>query len=55
MTVMHMGQVGGTAAALAVKNGVTPKDLNVKTLQQKLLEDGFYLGDCARLKALDLA
>ena len=54
MTVMHMGQAGGTAAALTVKNGVTPKELNVKMLQQKLLQDGFYLGDNARLKELGL-
>ena len=55
MTVMHMGQAGGTAAALAVKNGVTPRELNVKTLQQKLLYDSFYLGDHERLKELGLA
>jgi len=54
MMVMHMGQAGGTAAALAVKNGVTPKELNVKMLQQKLLHDGFCLGDDARLKELGL-
>jgi len=54
MMVMHMGQAGGTAAALAVKSGVIPRELNVRLLQQKLLHDGFYLGDSARLKELGL-
>jgi len=54
MLVMHVGQVGGTAAALAVRNGVQPRELEVKLLQKKLLEDGFYLGDADRLKELGL-
>jgi len=53
--VMHMGQAGGTAAALAVKNHVTPRELNVKELQETLLDEGFYPGDRARLKELGLA
>ena len=52
---MHNGQVGGTAAALAVKSAATPRELDVKTLQKKLLDDGFRLGDDARLKGLGLA
>jgi hypothetical protein len=52
--VQHMGQVGGIAAALAAKQGTTPRKLNVKQLQRKLLEAGFYLGDEARLKQLGL-
>ena len=55
MMVMHMGQAGGTAAALAIKSGVTPRELSVPLLQQQLLCDGFYLGDRARLKELGLA
>ena len=54
MLVMHVGQVGGTAAALAVRNGVQPRALEVQLLQRKLLEDGFYLGDAVRLKQLGL-
>jgi len=52
MTVMHRGQAGGTAAALAIKNGVPPRELSVKLLRKKLLHDGFYLGDSARFKEL---
>jgi len=33
------GQAAGTAAALAVKNKIAPKHLNVKLLQKKLQED----------------
>ena len=54
MMVMHQGQVGGTAAALTVKQGVLPRELDVKVLQQALLDEGFYLGDEARLDELGL-
>ncbi|NWG14965.1 MAG: FAD-dependent oxidoreductase [Acidobacteria bacterium] len=54
MAVQHMGQAGGTAAALAIKNRVEVRSLNVKELQRKLLEAGFYLGDESRLKELRL-
>ena len=53
--VQHMGQVGGIAAALAAKQGISPRRVNVKELQRKLLSAGFYLGDKARLKDLGLA
>lgn len=52
--VKHMGEAAGTAAALAVKDGVSPRQLDVKKLQRKLLEAGFYLGDETRLKELGL-
>ena len=52
--VRHMGQVGGMAAALAVQRGIRPRDLDVKELQKRLLGEGFYLGDGARLKKLEL-
>ena len=54
MMVMHMGQAGGAAAALAVRDGVSPRELNVRGLQEKLLHEGFYLGDGARLRELGL-
>ena len=54
MMVMHQGQVGGTAAALTEKQGVTPRQLDVKVLQQALVDEGFYLGDEARLDELGL-
>ena len=53
--VMHVGQVGGTAAALAAKNNVLPRELDIKTLQKQLLADGYHLGDDARLAELGLA
>ncbi len=52
--VMYMGQAGGTAAAMAVKSGIEPRKLDVKQLQRKLLDAGFYLGDDARLAELGL-
>jgi ribulose 1,5-bisphosphate synthetase/thiazole synthase len=53
--VQHMGEAGGTAAALAAKSGVTPRRLDVKAFQKELLAAGYYLGDAQRLKALALA
>ncbi len=38
-----MGEAAGTAAALAVKAGVTPRDVDVKTLQRQLLKQGGLL------------
>jgi hypothetical protein len=53
--VQHMGQAAGIAASLAVKHSVSPRSIDVKALQRKLLEAGFHLGDPARLKQLGLA
>lgn len=39
-----MGQAAGTAAALAVKAGVQPRDIDVSELQRQLLADRVYLG-----------
>jgi hypothetical protein len=52
---MHMGQAGGNAATLAARQGISPRQLEVKELQRKLVEAGFYLGDKARLRELGLA
>jgi len=54
MAAKVMGQACGTAAALAARQGVSPKEVDVKQLQRLLLEAGFYLGDEARLKELGL-
>ena len=54
MAVMHMGEVGGTAAALATESGKSPRDIDTKELQRRLLEAGYYLGDRERLKELGL-
>lgn len=52
--MMSLGQAAGMAAALAVRQGVTPRKVDVKQLQMALLEEGFYLGDEARLAELGL-
>lgn len=52
--VQHMGEAGGIAAALAARAGVTPRKLDVRKLQAKLVEAGYYLGDKSRLQALAL-
>lgn len=52
--VMYMGQAGGTAAAMAARQGIEPRKLDVKQLQHKLLDAGFFLGDQERLTQLGL-
>lgn len=37
---INMGQAAGIAAALAVKHGISPRDISVSELQQLLLENG---------------
>ena len=41
---MAMGQAAGTAAALAVKSGVSPRKVDVGALVAKLKLDGVWLG-----------
>jgi hypothetical protein len=52
--VMHMGEAGGTAAALAVQNHSTPRGLDVRLLQKALVQVGYNLGDLPRLRELGL-
>ncbi|MFC1715428.1 FAD-dependent oxidoreductase [Candidatus Poribacteria bacterium] len=40
LVCMRMGQVAGTAAALAVKTAAMPREINIPDLKQKLLEAG---------------
>ena len=40
---MGMGQAAGTAAALAVKQGVTPRALDAQALRRRLREDKAFL------------
>ena len=54
MGVMHMGQACGAAAALSARHNCRPRDLDIRALQGHLLDEGFFLGDRARLKALGL-
>ena len=39
-----MGQAIGTAAALSMKKGVSPRNLDVSLLQQELVKAGAFLG-----------
>lgn len=41
---MGLGHAAGTAAALSVRNGVTPRQLDVKQLQEVLLQQKAFLG-----------
>jgi hypothetical protein len=40
---ISMGQAAGTAAAIAVKNGVTPRKINYQELQKRLIAQGVSL------------
>ena len=42
--VMAMGQASGTAAALCVKTGATPRSLDAATLVAQLKRQGVFLG-----------
>ena len=53
--MLTLGQVTGEAAALCVKTGATPRNLEVKALQRLLVERGICLGDEERLRELGLA
>lgn len=52
MAAKVMGQAVGTAAAMAADEGLTPRALDVRRLQETLLDDGFHLGDRCRLREL---
>lgn len=53
-TCMVLGQAAGTAAALAAAQGVAPRLLDVRLLQRTLAQQGAYLGDGQRRRALAL-
>ena len=53
-SMMALGHAAGVAAALSVKQEISPKNLDVKAYQRVLLSDGFHLGDGKRLKELGL-
>ncbi|HRU05205.1 MAG TPA: FAD-dependent oxidoreductase [Candidatus Brocadiia bacterium] len=52
--MMRFGGAAGIAAALCLRDGVQPRHLNVPKLQQILVDEGFHLGDEARLRELGL-
>jgi hypothetical protein len=42
-TVMTLGQAAGTAAALSLRAGVTPRALDPRLLRERLMRDGVDL------------
>jgi len=51
---MIVGQAAGVAAALAARQGTTPRALNIQSLQQTLLEQKVNLGSKDRIRDLGL-
>jgi hypothetical protein len=49
-----LGEAAGTAAAIAAKDAVPPRILDIKKLQRALLNNNVYLGNEDRLKQLSL-
>ena len=43
-TCMALGEAAGTAARIALEDGVLPSAVDVSKLQKELLENGAYLG-----------
>ncbi len=56
-TTSVVGQAVGTAAAMAVEMGITPRDIggHIRTLQQRLLKDDCYIPGCVNEDERDLA
>jgi len=52
---MVLGQGAGVAAATAVNNRTTVRNVNIKQVQQRLIAQDVYLGENARLRQLGLA
>lgn len=53
-SMMILGQVTGTAAAVAARGNAGTRKANIKKIQRRLLADGIYLGEPGRLKELGL-
>jgi hypothetical protein len=53
--MMVFGQTVGTAAAIAALDGVTPRNVDLKKVQRRLIADGIFLGEPERLRELGLA
>jgi len=53
-SMMVLGQCVGTAAAIAALDGKTPRTFDVRKAQQRLIDDGIYLGEPERLVELGL-
>lgn len=46
---MSTGEAAGTAAALSVKNGVSPRMIDVAELRGVLISDNVFLGECPKV------
>lgn len=53
-SAQQMGQVAGTAAALAARAGVSPRDLDIRILQKTLLAARHHIAPPERLRQLGL-
>lgn len=52
---MIVGQAAGTAASMAVQQNVSPRNVPIRDLQRRLMDDGVNLGKPERLASLGLA
>ena len=52
--MMALGHAAGIAAALCINEKTSPIRLDIRNLQKKLIEQGFYLGDSERLTELGI-
>ncbi|MBN1674166.1 MAG: FAD-dependent oxidoreductase [Kiritimatiellae bacterium] len=52
--MMVFGQAVGTAAAIAALDGVAPREVDIRKVQQRLVADGICLGERSRLAELGL-
>lgn len=50
----HLGEVAGIAAAMCCVEGRSPQDIDIRTLQRRLIDEGFTLGEEDRLRSLGL-
>ena len=53
-SMMVFGQCVGTAAAVAALDGTTPRTVDIRKVQRRLVEDGIFVGEEGRLRALGL-
>lgn len=53
-SAQQMGQVAGTVAALAARQGVSPRDVDVRAVQRTLIEAGAHVAPESRLKELGI-
>lgn len=52
--MMVFGQCVGTAAAISALDNVTPKNVDIKKVQKRLVAEGIYLGEEERLRELGI-